>query len=556
MNPSVIRNIKSVFQSRLTISRVLAVDCEAAKTLFANLCFSHPKSKIVGYIQDVALDPFGITFFSYIQVNRFFFPYDTIADPLYFNFPDRVFKMNQKGQLRLIKFIRIVNFIIFIKLMMWLSVRKRNPIWYFDATGNVIKSPERQKLAFLYSIAYHDPETHTILSIADFITTSHTENKISKYLSSVKHLIETNYSKRIIAPIIVTDASMVLLNSVLTTFNNCSLKEYLIYTYEILVGETQNLVNFRSKVKVILYICSTHYLKIVLRAMKKISIESKTKSTFIYTFSLLQNSLTIKELTKNFVDLYYLFVSPFKSSLQSKALLSLKSRIQSRNDNAKINLHYIEPTEKESLNDCFVGLEQNDGTIKASSPFTIYFNQLVNDSKTIIRTNTCSADMNPYYCPELIDIILQRIHLVPLWSSIMIGDWQKANKVAQTEQFSRISNNSVEQYFNIVKTHLLKNRKVMISELGSLMYNKNLAKFNLYYKSEELDHIPHLNDELEDVEKWNRGKTTKPKKPDNRTFHQAPRNVDYLFGDRNTIEECREFIEATRGTAKQLILNT
>lgn len=73
-------------------------------------------------------------------------------------------------------------------MKMWSVIKKRNPVWYLDATGSVIQEVNGQNSPFLYSIAMHDIEAKNILPISEFITTSNSSDTISRYLFTIKNV--------------------------------------------------------------------------------------------------------------------------------------------------------------------------------------------------------------------------------------------------------------------------------------------------------------------------------------------------------------------------------
>jgi hypothetical protein len=94
-------------------------------------------------------------------------------------------------------------------------------VWYIDATGSVLKRLKKQSMPFLYSIVSHDPSTKTIIPIAEFVSCSHGALAISNYLFHIKSLFSQNIkmkNKFIFAPIIVTDFSWALINSIHQAF--------------------------------------------------------------------------------------------------------------------------------------------------------------------------------------------------------------------------------------------------------------------------------------------------------------------------------------------------
>ena len=125
---------------------------------------------------------------------------------------------------------------------MWSNIQERNPVWYFDATSNVLKNIENQKQPYYYSIVCYDKATKSIIPIAEFSTTSQTQLSISKYLFSIKKLIEGNIGKKkfACAPIMVMDNSWTLINSIMEIFNNCKVSQYINWSFEILIKKQDN----------------------------------------------------------------------------------------------------------------------------------------------------------------------------------------------------------------------------------------------------------------------------------------------------------------------------
>ncbi len=70
-------------------------------------------------------------------------------------------------------------------------------IIFFDATGGILKNIKKQKPPFFYSMVVHDDVNNKIIPIAEFMTTSHTQTNISKYLLSIKAIFERTVCKSI-----------------------------------------------------------------------------------------------------------------------------------------------------------------------------------------------------------------------------------------------------------------------------------------------------------------------------------------------------------------------
>jgi hypothetical protein len=164
----------------------------------------------------------------------------------------------------------------------------------------------------MYSIVAHDPTTNSknILSVADFFNSNHSSYSINKYLISIKHtLLKVSGTKSILPSIIVTDHSFALMNSVVQTFDNCSLLEYLHYVFELLHNETSK-KTIESVLPCKLQICSTHFLKIIIKNVKEAKVQKTIQNLFIFVFSFLQNSTCIKDFDRNLLHIYNIFMQP------------------------------------------------------------------------------------------------------------------------------------------------------------------------------------------------------------------------------------------------------
>lgn len=72
---------------------------------------------------------------------------------------------------------------------MWIHVQHINPVWHFDATGSVIQDIIGESKPLLYSMVCHDTETKTIIPIFEFVTTSHSQDNLANFLSTMSRLL-------------------------------------------------------------------------------------------------------------------------------------------------------------------------------------------------------------------------------------------------------------------------------------------------------------------------------------------------------------------------------
>jgi len=166
--------------------------------------------------------------------------------------------------------------------------------------------------------------------VAEFFSTNYTALVISKYLQSTKHIFE-KYSQpgEKICSIVVTDFSYALINSILKAFNNCRLSHYILWTYHVLI-EYPKLEEIRNIMKIRIYICSVHFLKSLIFKVKKIEKTQTVAKSFIFAFSLLQNSVTVNQFNNNLRHIYNVFCNILLDESVGMSLTYLKGEISNR----------------------------------------------------------------------------------------------------------------------------------------------------------------------------------------------------------------------------------
>lgn len=123
----------------------------------------------------------------------------------------------------------------------------------------------------------HDLRQKQIIPLAEFVTTLHGQDNVTKRLDEFKSILQTHLiSKNPFADVVVTDMSWTLINSTLKVFNNCTALEYLIDCYEHIQNAQQyQLGAYGSNYNVKIYLCSTHVLKNMKKKIKKVKKASK-----------------------------------------------------------------------------------------------------------------------------------------------------------------------------------------------------------------------------------------------------------------------------------------
>jgi hypothetical protein len=156
-------------------------------------------------------------------------------------------------------------------------------------------------------------------------------------------------------------------------------------------------------------------------------------------------------------------------------------------------------------------LESIEMNLKKNSPFKEYFENILElDKHKVIEKPNDSIQfaLNKFYSPALFKLIRDQLHIVPLWSGIIIHQDIYSYKVN-----TRLTNNPVERWFGFLKSNLLNKRKNLnASELISPVFKYLLVLFlQLYMKNENVKE-KIINQKRVYVETWDDGNSLKRKK--------------------------------------------
>ena len=171
--------------------------------------------KVEGYIQDIGLAPFSVSFYMEEQVQLF---------------------LDKCG-------------------------RGKQAVLHIDATGSIISGVLHQGPAYYYSVVLADCN----IPVLEFILTSHSATDICYELKKFLSTCRTYTHGSITQPaLIVTDFSFAMMYAVLQAFNNMSLVAYLHCTFDVLNGfATELQINSLTFVA----LCCAHMMKAVSRRL-------------------------------------------------------------------------------------------------------------------------------------------------------------------------------------------------------------------------------------------------------------------------------------------------
>jgi len=346
--------------------------------------------------------------------------------------------------------------------------------------------------------------------------------------------------------------------------NNCDILHYLHWTFDLLVNNKDSIYLTQHHMKTRLILCSVHFFKNVIRKTKKLrsfkNVEFlRSRKIFLFSFTLLLNSTCVVEFDNHLVNIFNVFGSGKLTRAVLYSLKSLQYEVKSKNLNsvdicksetATEIQNRLERTKREEISKRQEPLEtsrpflsKEEGSDKTSepnnplrsnthiycgyskealitaSPFTNYYKDLLS---RLMLSISCSdniendCEVNPYFFPEFLKIIREKLYIMPLWTSCMA----KQARDQFPEKLSLISfpldDNPSESNFMHLKHYILNGKKnLLTSEITPLMYNQVKAKFYRYYVNKNLtinNMISNEHDLLSNIEETWKPELRKRKK--------------------------------------------
>ena len=329
---------------------------------------------------------------------------------------------------------------------------------------------------------------------------------------SIKKILENslNPNKRfIVPPIVVTDFSWALITAVLEAFNNCSVVNYLNWTFDVIFKYSENIkLNRLMKTRII--ICQTHIFKAVVKktnfliekrrsSEKDYDKQNMIKKLFLFCFTILQNSTSLEEFNDALRDIFEIFCSENFTDETHISIKRIEENILKRNFNL-LKIIDVELLNKISTDESNLDIyieQENCHSIKQNSPFNNYFNHIITSMRKVdqIQLEINNSKTNRYFYPELFNIIKEKLYLIPFWTGVMIRQCQKvqfySSFVAFNSSFinmTRITNNPVENRIDYIKNKLLmKQTRLVTSELVKPIYKDIKSKYFEYYSNDDLN---------------------------------------------------------------------
>ena len=271
------------------------------------------------------------------------------------------------------------------------------------------------------------------------------------------------YGKQNLPKIVVTDQSMALTNALHEAFNGFSFSSYLTWCYDVLFTLPMNNSLWQST-RVLHVYCASHLIANVVKKTNKTKHVDSVKQLFIFAFTLLQNSSTCGEFMDSLKAIYHLFTKKSDCRETKESLVFIQRSLGSRSlpDFFKqLDLGGVDSAEKVELETVYIEQEEDNlVNLKTKSPFTAYFSGKIErfDLDQEMQDQNC---LNPFNAPDLYQIIDDLLHIMPMWSGVMLAQ-SKARDLRCATLGTRLTNNPVENYFGQVKHRLAREKHLLM----------------------------------------------------------------------------------------------
>ena len=117
--------------------------------------------------------------------------------------------------------------------------------------------------------------------------------------------------------------------------------------------------------------------------------------------------------------------------------------------------------------------DQNRSGYRKTSPFAVHFSEILKRHKKIINLKSkkkkfySKKKFNHYYCPKIFKILYSYVHLMPLWSSVLLEICNSYYKLT----LEGLTNNPCENWFDQIKESMRNFIPLMPSDYASYIFN-------------------------------------------------------------------------------------
>jgi len=376
-------------------------------------------------------------------------------------------------------------------------LRTHAPVTLFlDATGGVVRRlPNQPKRVLYYALCLSGAgKNKPPLPVNEMVTNDHTVANLSfwlmKFLTKVRRITAIKISQ------VETDYSWALMQGVLLAFNKQDILGYLEMLCKAIQG---SFTKKELRAITVLHLCSAHILKAVSVSFSRKTSDKGLREFANHCVAHLVNSSNLDSAVNFFAHMGRIFGSKLSSQDATKSLEFIKTCIKSKSNQGDDSSTQAIKTQTEP--------PQRAKAVLANSPFLHFFKDVLENDQSEGQDVDGNCKKNPYYCPEIIHVLLQDyMGIFPLWSGLVLGDLCRyaidadETKLKTTNSQTRQTNCHVENWFSITKNKILCKerflrpgsfiRKLHTSLHGRykehvLQYGLNLKLLNIPLKGKE-----------------------------------------------------------------------
>ncbi|KAI7804047.1 hypothetical protein IRJ41_021519 [Triplophysa rosa] len=306
---------------------------------------------------------------------------------------------------------------------------------YLDATGSVVAKQNGYKRILYYALCcpVQSTTSGTTVAAAEMLSSDQSTPTIQHWLNCLNRDFTYMFKQSLQPQKIETDFSWAIIHATLQTFCQTNVHRYLQQCIEVCMEG-------KPCTFTVVHICAAHMLKLLCNKIAKAKCPRETRALFLHSFALIQNASKLADIQSLLQDICTVF-SERNGLFTLDSLQALQTKIHDLPVIAAVDEEFEEKTLKEILT------ESTPKTIIHGSPFTKLLEKTLETQNTQVSGAVCSQ-VNPYYCPRLIEILKSYLATVPLWTGIMLHHLGK----------TRDTNTQAENWFRTTKVITLKNK--------------------------------------------------------------------------------------------------
>ena len=324
-----------------------------------------------------------------------------------------------------------------------------------DATGSIVTKKDGKEVFYFAYISYDrsvktEPVAH--IELLTELSTTHTlKFVLSRFLED--EMKRYNYTTFSIPLLCTTDFSWPIIKSLIETFNNESIEEYLARSFSILSGKATSTELPFKKRKTFLHISLCHVMKAFSNKVnehfgrKKVEGRKVERSLIKYVVSLLANSTTLFDSFDTLKSFFKILLSKYsndcidaKNYLEEKASSEIETLKELEGNNNVMPLDTIQ-TEEADCQEKEIDLPISEDDYLQQSKRSIFFKKceiLFKNELDLLKSLQVlpGNEHNIFYSPSFANYILNNwCGILPLWTSFHLGDQGQPHTLSGLKKF-------------------------------------------------------------------------------------------------------------------------